>query len=355
MTHGATAKGHRLVIGTGLEQRHRLLLLLLVTGSAAQAGRDHGHAQRIAHGVVVDRTEDDGGIFRGIAADGVHHFLGLGQLQRAAGRDVDQHAARARQVHAFQQRACHSLLGGQACTVDAGHGGRAHHRLALFAHHGLHVFKVDVHQTVDVDDFCNAGHSVVQHVVGALEALVHLGVVAHDFEELLVKHDDQRINVAFEFVGTMLAHLRAACALKVERLGDHAHRQDAHFLGDLCDHRGRARARAAAHAGGDEDHVRAAQCIGDLFTCFICAVLADFWLGTRAQARAAQLQHARCGRALERLRIGVHADEFHALHAAADHVLHGVTARAADADHLDDGAVLHFRFNHVEVHRCLQK
>jgi hypothetical protein len=84
-------------------------------------------------------------------------------------------------------------------------------------------------------------------------------------------------------------------------------------------------------------------------------VLAHFRLGTGAEAGAAQLQHARCGRALERLRIGVHADEFHALHAAVDHVLHGITARAADADHLDDGAVLHFRFNHVEVHHCLQK
>ena len=43
------------------------------------------------------------------------------------------------------------------------------------------------------------------------------------------------------------------------------------------------------------------------------------------------------------------------MQSAVDHVLHGVAARTTDADHLDDGAVLHFRFDHVKVHHCLQK
>jgi hypothetical protein len=49
----------------------------------------------------------------------------------------------------------------------------------------------------------------------------------------------------------------AALALEVERLGHDADGQDALFAGGAGDDRSRARAGAAAHAGGDEAHVRA--------------------------------------------------------------------------------------------------
>jgi hypothetical protein len=71
------------------------------------------------------------------------------------------------------------------------------------------------------------------------------------------------------------------------------------------------------------------------------SIAADLGLGARAQAareRGAQLQLRACGRALEGLRVGVGADEIHPGQAAGDHVLHGVAAAAAHADHLDDGA-----------------
>jgi hypothetical protein len=63
-------------------------------------------------------------------------------------------------------------------------------------------------------------------------------------------------------------------AFEVERLGDHAHGQDAHFLGHLRHDRRSTGAGAAAHAGGDEDHVRAAQGVGDLLARLLRAVAA---------------------------------------------------------------------------------
>ncbi len=56
----------------------------------------------------------------------------------------------------------------------------------------------------------------------------------------------------------------AADALEVERLGDHADGEDAELLGAARDHRRGAGAGAAAHAGGDEHHVRALQMVADL-------------------------------------------------------------------------------------------
>ena len=42
---------------------------------------------------------------------------------------------------------------------------------------------------------------------------------------------------------------------------------------------------------------------------------------------------------LERLRIGVGADEIHSFHIAAKHVLNGVTATATDAHYFNDGGL----------------
>jgi hypothetical protein len=72
-------------------------------------------------------------------------------------------------------------------------------------------------------------------------------------------------------------------------------------------------------------------------------------LAARAQAGAAQLDGLVRVAAAQRLRIGVGADELHALHRAADHVLHGVAAAATDPDHLDLGALVElFFFNHFD-------
>jgi hypothetical protein len=75
-------------------------------------------------------------------------------------------------------------------------------------------------------------------------------------------------------------------------------------------------------------------------------------LAAGAQARGAQLhQRARIA-AVQGLRVGVGADELHALHALVDHVLDGIAAAAADADHLDLGALVKF-VDHFDGHVSL--
>src|SRR5690606_17563744 len=119
-----------------------------------------GHAQVLAHGIIVGGAEDDCGVFRCVAADGVHDLASLAHLQRAAGGDVHQHATSTVQINTFQQRASNSLFRSHAGAVLTGSDGGAHHCLALLAHNGLDVFKVDVHVTFDIDDFGNAGAGI---------------------------------------------------------------------------------------------------------------------------------------------------------------------------------------------------
>src|SRR3546814_2833790 len=57
---------------------------------------------------------------------------------------------------------------------------------------------------------------------------------------------------------------RSVGAFEMERLGDDADGQHARLARGAGDHRGRAGAGTAAHAGGDEHHVVAAQMVEQL-------------------------------------------------------------------------------------------
>ena len=150
------------------------------------------------------------------------------------------------------------------------------------------------------------------------------------------------------------AERRAARAFERERLGDHADGQDALVARGLGDDRRGAGAGAAAHAGGDEAHVRAFERCDDLVERLFGGGAAD--LRPRAGAEAlrdleAELDPAVGGRSVERLRVGVGDDEVDALDVGAHHVGDGVAAGAADADHADPRAKLvDFRPDEIDAH-----
>ena len=291
-------------------------------------------------------------IRRGVGTDGVHGHLGFAQFERALGRaDQHQNAFGARQVDAFEQGACHSLLGGNTGAVRAsGHGG-THHGFARLTHDGAHVFKVDVHMAWHVDDFSNTAHRVFQHVVGMGKGFVLRDIVAQHFKQLFVEHHDQGVHIGFEFGQTAVGIGHAATAFKLEGLGDHAHGQNAHFAGYACNHGGSASTGAAAHAGGNEEHVRAFNGSANVFYGQLGRFTAFVRLAASTQTAGAQLNDAVRVAARQGLGIGVGTDEFHALHGAVNHVPHGIAATTADTDHLDLGSLVkHLFFNHFYRH-----
>jgi hypothetical protein len=155
--------------------------------------------------------------------------------------------------------------------------------------------------------------------------------------------------LASSSAGAGVGLLHAAVALELEGLGHHADREDAHLLGHAGDDGGRAGAGAAAHAGGDEDHVRAVHAPRGSAPRPPARGFALLGLAAGAQAVGAELHELVRLAAVERLRVGVGAEELHALHALRDHVFDGVAAAAADADHLDLGAFVEC-FDHFDGH-----
>ena len=122
------------------------------------------------------------------------------------------------------------------------------------------------------------------------------GLLVRHPEQVLVRDDEQRIDDLLQFGDAGFGDAHAPLAFEVERLGDDADGQDAGFLRAARDHRRRAGAGAAAHAGGDEHHVRALQVVADLVDHLLGGGAAD--LGLRAGAEAFGDVHAHLDDAL---------------------------------------------------------
>ena len=97
-------------------------------------------------------------------------------------------------------------------------------------------------------------------------------------------NDEQRVDALLQFGDAAFGDAHAALAFEMERLGDDADGEDADLLRRPGDDRRRAGAGAAAHAGGDEHHVRAGEVVADLVDHFFGGGAAD--IGLRAGAEA---------------------------------------------------------------------
>lgn len=94
-------------------------------------------------------------------------------------------------------------------------------------------------------------------------------------------------------------------------------------------------ARAAALAGGDEDHVGLGQRLANLRTALLGGLAAHLGVGAGAEATGQLLADVDglVGIGHEKgLAVGVHGDELHTAHAGFHHAVHGVRAAAADTD-----------------------
>ena len=318
----------------------------------AEAGRHHRHADVVAQLVVVGGAVDHVRIRRRISPDSVHRQLRFAQFQRTLGRrDQHQHTLGARKVNAFEQRTSHRLLGRDARAVRPISLGRAHHGFAGLTHHRAHVFKVDVDMTGHIDDFGNAADRVFQHVVGVRKGFVLGDVVAQHFKQLFIEHHDQRIDIRFQLGQTQIGIGHAAAAFKVERLGDHPDRQNAHLLGHACNHGRRACSRATTHTRCDEEHVRAGNGAANVINREFSCITAFVGLAASAESAVAELNGFVRATPAERLRVRIRADELDTLHAAIDHVPDRIAATTTDTNHLDLRALVEFfNLNHFDAH-----
>ena len=231
----------------------------------------------------------------------------------------------------------------RARLFDSGGGeADAHEGRLRVGHDRPDVREVEVDEPRHRDEVGNALDTLAEDVVGDLERVEHRRRFLEHLEQPVVRDDDRRVARGAE-VGCALLRLAAALRpLELERRRDDADRERAELARDLCDDGRRAGAGAAALTGGDEDHVGAAEFLPELVVVLLRRPPADVGIRTGAEPLrelAADVDLDRRVAHLERLDVGVDGDELDLRDAGVDHPVHGVDARASDADDLDHGEV----------------
>jgi hypothetical protein len=196
----------------------------------------------------------------------------------------------------------------------------------------------------------HAAHRLQQHVVRLLEGLEDRRVPPRDREQALVRNGDQRVDAGLELLHPFVGLLHAPLAFEGERLGHHPDGERAELFRHLGDHRRGAGAGAAAHAGGDEDHVGVGEVLAQPLDVFLRRAFAHVGVATGAEAARqllAELDFDRRQIGAQRLRIRVGGDEVDSGKARRDHGVDRVTASATDTHHLDPGPAARVdEFNH---------
>ena len=140
----------------------------------------------------------------------------------------------------------------------------AHVRKARVFHDGGDIGEVEVDKARVADQVGDGLHRLAQDVVGDLKGVGEGDLLIGRVFQALVGNDDKAVDLAAQLLDALLGLRHAAAALKAEGLRDDADGQHAQLAGDLRHDGGRAGAGAAAHAGGDEHHVRVLERLADL-------------------------------------------------------------------------------------------
>ena len=119
-------------------------------------------------------------------------------------------------------------------------------------------------------------------------------------------------------------------------------------MGQVRHNGGRAGAGAAAHTGGDENHIGSLQNLGDPGPALFGGLLADLRLGAGAHTAGqllADLELIGAFGLVEILLVRVDDDKFHAAHTGLNHAVDNIVARAAYADDLNIYNLIRIRLN----------
>ena len=213
----------------------------------------------------------------------------------------------------------------------------AHMGIARAAHDGADVGEVEVDEAGVFDEAGNAGDGLMQHLVRNLKGVGERDLLVCGVFQAVVRDDKEAVHAAEKLVDTLHGLLHALASLKAERLCDDADGEDVGLMRNVRDRRRSARARAAAHTGGDEDHIGILHALGKLVPALLGSLLADGGVTARALSMRQLfadldllIRRGHC----KRLLVRIDRDKLHTAGAGADHPVDDVVAGAADSDDL---------------------
>ena len=183
------------------------------------AGGDHGDADDALERRVESGAEDDIGVLVDLLTNAARRLVDFIERQVVATGDRDQKAAGTAHRHVVEQRVGDRGFGGlDGALVARGFAG-AHHGTAHLAHDGADVGEVEVDEAFLGHQLGDRGDAGIEHLVGHGEGRGEGGLLIGHAEQVLVRNDDQRIDMLGQELDSALGRLLAAHAFEMEWLG----------------------------------------------------------------------------------------------------------------------------------------
>ena len=263
-------------------------------------------------------------------------FRDLIKRQIGAADNVEDDAGRALDGR-LQKRRVDGETDGVDDAVLALRDADAHVRKSPVLERSAYIRKVEVDERGRDDEIGDAADALLEHFIRNAECIRHRGVLGNDLADLLVRNDDDGIDILLQIVDALDRIVHPALALKFKGLGHDGNRQDFFILCDLCNDGSGARSRSAAHSGGNEQKIRPLDVFCKLFLALLGSLSAD--LGFRARAQSLRALRADLDLLLrlvarKDLCVGIDGNIVGTRDPRLDHAVHGIVAGSA---HTDDG------------------
>ena len=129
--------------------------------------------------------------------------------------------------------------------------------------------------------FADGKEVATEHVVSNLKGVCKGDLLIGGKLQTLVGDNDQGVHPGTQILNALFRLKHPAASLEVEGLGDHAHSEDPHLLGDIGHDGRRAGTGSAAHTGGNEDHIGILQGLGHRAAALLGRLASYLRIGAR--------------------------------------------------------------------------
>ena len=261
------------------------------------------------------------------------------QFGLLAERDIEEDLACILDIVVAQQRRIERILHSFTDTAFAGSVTVAHQGNATILHGCIDISEIQVDDTRQCDDLCDAFCCNRQRIIGFSES-VHDGKFGIDLAKTFVVDDQQSIHVLRNFFNAIKCLQDFSFTFEDEWNGNDADSQYTHILSDACNDRSSTRSGTTAHSGSDEDHLRTvAQHVLDIIFALLSSHHSPFRLVACTESlRNFTSEHQFHGdiRTLKRLIVGIAKHERYIVYPFFVHVRHSIAAATTNSNHFND-------------------
>ena len=216
---------------------------------------------------------------------------------------------------------------------------------SLVCHNCLNIRKVQIDESRQIDQVCNALYCLLKHFVCFAESLRHSRPAVYDLQKFIIWNNDQCIHCFLQIFNSRKSIVHTGLGFKTERLCDNAYCQDSHLFGCCRDYGSRSGSGAAAHTAGDKHHISAFHDLFHIFYALLSSLLANFRLCSGAEALRyllADLKYCWSFTQSQSLFICINAYKLHSSDGLFHHSVHSIISSSAYANDNDLGGRLGF-------------